>query len=63
VVALLVVSGLSIVQATYTGPLFIAIVGAAQGLGIWGKAHPFLILLGGAVVGAMSAWLEQAELR
>ena len=60
VVALLVVSGLGILEATYTRPLFIAIAGGALGLGIWGKVHPFLILLAGAGVGAASALVGAA---
>jgi len=57
VVALLVVSAFGVARATYTSPLYVAIVLAALALGIQRKVHPFAILAGGAAVGAAGALL------
>lgn len=60
VVALLVVSAVGVARATYTGPLYAAVVVAATALGVWRGVHPFLILAGGAVVAAAGAVLGTA---
>ena len=61
VVGLLVVTALSLSRSSFSSEVHIGIAGIALALALWTKLHPMVILLGGAVGGALYGLLKGAE--
>jgi chromate transporter len=61
VVGLLVVTALHLGRNTFVSELHVGIAVAALAVAIWTKLHPIIILLGGAVVGAVYGLLKGVE--
>jgi chromate transporter len=61
VVGLLVVTALSLGRSAFASEVHIGIAGIALALALWTKLHPMVILLGGAVSGALYGLLKGAE--
>jgi chromate transporter len=53
VVGLLVVTALHLGRSTFASGIHIGMAGVALGLALWTKLHPLVLLLGGAVIGAL----------
>ena len=53
VVGLLVVTALSLGRTTFASEVYMGIAVAALALAMWTKLHPIVLLLGGAVIGAV----------
>ena len=60
-VGLLVVTALHLSHSAFSSEVHVGIAGAALALALWTKLHPILILLGGAVVGALYGLLKGVE--
>jgi chromate transport protein ChrA len=61
VVGLLVVTALHLARNAFTSEVHVGIAGVALVLALWTKLHPMVILLGGAVGGAVYGLLKEAE--
>jgi chromate transporter len=61
VVGLLVVTALSLGRSAFSSEVHIGIAGIALALALWTKMHPIVILLSGAVGGALYGLLKGAE--
>jgi chromate transporter len=61
VVGLLVVTALHLARSAFTSEVQVGIAGVALVLALWTKFHPIVILLGGAVVGAVYGLLKGGE--
>jgi chromate transporter len=61
VVGLLVVTALHLGRNAFTSEVYVGIAGTALALAIGTKLHPILILLGGAVIGAVYGLLKGVE--
>jgi chromate transporter len=61
VVGLLVVTALHLSRSAFSSEVHVGIAGTALALALWTKLHPILILLGGAVVGALYGLLKGVE--
>lgn len=61
VVGLLVVTALHLGRTAFASEVHVVIAGIALALAMWTKLHPMVILLGGAVVGAVYGLLKGAE--
>jgi len=61
VVGLLVVTALSLGRNAFSIPAHAGIAAVALALSLWTKLHPIVILLGGAVVGALYGLLKGVE--
>jgi chromate transporter len=61
VVGLLVVTALSLGRSAFSSEVHIGIAGTALALALWTKLHPMVILLGGAVGGALYGLLKGVE--
>jgi hypothetical protein len=46
----------------FSSEVHVGIAGAALALALWTKLHPILILLGGAVIGALYGLLKGGEM-
>jgi hypothetical protein len=57
-----VVTALHLARPAFaSGWLYALIAAAALGLAVWTKLHPMMILLGGAIVGALYGLLKGIE--
>ena len=61
VVGLLVVTALHLGRTPSQARCYVGIAGVALALAMWTKLHPIVILLGGAVIGALYGLLKGAE--
>jgi chromate transporter len=61
VVGLLVVTALHLSRSAFSSEVHVGIAGVALALALWTKLHPMLILLGGAVIGALYGLLKGGE--
>jgi chromate transport protein ChrA len=61
VVGLLVVTALHLSRSAFSSEVHVGIAGVALALALWTKLHPMLILLGGAVIGALYGLLKGLE--
>jgi chromate transport protein ChrA len=62
VVGLLVVTALSLARPSFSsGWPYAGIAGVALALALWTKVHPIVLILGGAVVGAVYGLLKGIE--
>jgi hypothetical protein len=61
VVGLLVVTALHLARNSFTSEVHAGIAGIALALALWTKLHPMVILVGGAVVGAVYGLLKGVE--
>jgi chromate transporter len=53
VVGLLVVTAVHLSRSTFASAIHVGIAGVALGLALWTKLHPLVLLLSGAVIGAL----------
>jgi hypothetical protein len=60
-VGLLVVTAWHLSRNAFASEVHVGIAGTALALALWTKLHPILILLGGAVVGALYGLLKGVE--
>ena len=61
VVGLLVVTALHLARTAFVSEIHVGIAALALGLALWTKLHPLVLLLGGAVVGALYGLLKGVE--
>ena len=61
VVGLLVVTALHLARTTFASEVHVGIAGVALVLALWTKLNPLVLLLGGAVVGALYGLLKGVE--
>ena len=61
VVGLLVVTALHLARTAFASEIHVGIAALALGLALWTKLNPLVLLLGGAVVGALYGLLKGVE--
>jgi uncharacterized membrane protein len=61
VVGLLVVTALHLGRSAFASGTHGGIAGVALGLALWTKLHPLVLLLGGAVIGALYGLLMEGK--
>jgi chromate transport protein ChrA len=61
VVGLLVVTALHLGRNAFSSEAHVGIASIALALAIWTKLHPIVILLGGAIIGAVYGLLQGIE--
>jgi chromate transporter len=61
VVGLLVVTALHLGRSAFASEIHVGIAAVALGLALWTKLHPIVLLLGGAVIGALYGLLMEGK--
>ena len=61
VVGLLVVTALHLGRSAFASEIHVGIAAVALGLALWTKLHPIILLLGGAVIGALDGLMKGVE--
>ena len=62
VVGLLVVTALHLSRSAFTSELHVGIAAVALGLALWTKLNPIVLLLGGAVIGALYGLVMEGKM-